>query len=54
METNKKEWSTTDRLIMGDILRHLKAEGYYGWLSFLKRVCEQAGLKPSPDVNIAD
>jgi hypothetical protein len=54
METNSRDWTTTERLIMGDILRHLKTEGYNGWISILKNVCEQAGLKLFPDVNIAD
>jgi hypothetical protein len=54
METNNRDWTATERLIMGDILRHLKTEGYNGWISILKNVCEQAGLKPFPDVNIAD
>lgn len=54
MNKNNKEWTNTERLVMGDILQHLKTEGYNGWIRILKDVCEQAGLKPFPDVNIAD
>ena len=43
---NERVWSDTERLVMGDILRHLKTDGYNGWLSLLRELATRSGLSP--------
>jgi len=41
-----RAWSDTERLVMGDILRHLKTDGYNGWLSLLRELASRSDLNP--------
>ena len=43
-EEGGRKWTDTERLIMGDVLRHLKNEGCNGWLPLLREVAERSGL----------
>ena len=42
----ERVWSDTERLVMGDILRHLKNDGFNGWLSLLQELASRSGLVP--------
>lgn len=45
IQNTGKTWSDTERLVVGDILKHLETKGYNGWLPVLKEISEQAGMK---------